>query len=99
MARAVSRHTFVRRARERKSYDSNRGWTENLSLTGRSESGYEFEVDMGEAALVESELALKLNSREVRGIRVSMGNPHYVVFVERVFRELAGRGGRDSTQF
>ncbi len=51
------------------------------SLTGRSESSYEFEVEMGEAALG-AELALKLNTREVRGISVSMGNPHYVVFVE-----------------
>jgi diaminopimelate epimerase len=51
------------------------------SLTGRSESSYEFEVEMGEAALG-AELALKLSTREVRGIGVSMGNPHYVVFVE-----------------
>src|SRR5260370_1162819 len=46
-------------------------------LTGRRESEYEFEVEMGEA-LVEAELALKGG---VRGIPVSMGNPHYVVFV------------------
>jgi len=49
-------------------------------LTGRSESEYEFEVEMGEAA-VGAELALKLGAGEVRGIPVSMGNPHYVVFV------------------
>ena len=49
-------------------------------LTGRNESSYEFEVEMGEAA-VAAELALKLGAREVRGIPVSMGNPHYVVFV------------------
>ncbi len=48
-------------------------------LTGRSESGYEFEVEMGEAA-VGAELAVKLGAKEVRGIPVSMGNPHYVVF-------------------
>ncbi len=48
-------------------------------LTGRSESEYEFEVEMGEAA-VEAELAVKLEAGEVRGIPVSMGNPHYVVF-------------------
>jgi diaminopimelate epimerase len=49
-------------------------------LTGRSESEYEFEIDMGEA-LVGAELAVKLGVGEVRGIPVSMGNPHYVVFV------------------
>ena len=48
-------------------------------LTGRSESEYEFEVEMGEAA-VGAELAVKLDADEVRGIPVSMGNPHYVVF-------------------
>jgi diaminopimelate epimerase len=52
-------------------------------LTGRSESEYEFEVEMGEAA-VGAELAVKVNGREVRGIPVSIGNPHYVVFVSEV---------------
>src|SRR5207302_1335001 len=50
------------------------------ALTARSESEYEFEIEMGEAA-VGKELSLKLGAREVRGIPVSMGNPHYVVFV------------------
>lgn len=49
-------------------------------LTGRSESEYEFEVEMGEAA-VGAELAVQLSEGEARGIPVSMGNPHYVVFV------------------
>jgi diaminopimelate epimerase len=49
-------------------------------LTGRSESSYEFEAAMGEAA-VEAELALKVGASEISGIPVSMGNPHYVVFV------------------
>jgi diaminopimelate epimerase len=50
-------------------------------LTGRSESEYEFETEMGEAA-VGAELAVNLGAGEVRGIQVSMGNPHYVVFVQ-----------------
>jgi diaminopimelate epimerase len=50
------------------------------TLTGRSESDYEFEAEMGEAA-VGAELAIKSGASEVRGIPVSMGNPHYVVFV------------------
>jgi diaminopimelate epimerase len=48
-------------------------------LTACSESEYEFEAEMGEAA-VGAELAVKLHAGEVRGIPVSMGNPHYVVF-------------------
>lgn len=49
-------------------------------LTGRSESEYEFEIEMGEA-VVGREIVLKIGAREMRGIPVSMGNPHYVVFV------------------
>ena len=49
-------------------------------LTGRTESEFEFEIKMGEAT-VGAELALNLGANEARGIPVSMGNPHYVVFV------------------
>ena len=49
-------------------------------LVARHDSEYEFETEMGDA-LVESELALDLPAGTVRGIPVSMGNPHYVVFV------------------
>jgi len=45
-------------------------------LTSHHDSQYEFEIAMGKPR-VERELAVK----EVRGIPVSMGNPHYVVFV------------------
>jgi diaminopimelate epimerase len=50
------------------------------ALTARHESEYEFEIEMGEA-VVEKEQMLALGSGEVRGIPVSLGNPHYVVFV------------------
>ena len=54
-------------------------------LTGRSESEYgeseyEFEVAMGEA-IVGNEERVKLSAGEVRGIPVSMGNPHFVLLV------------------
>lgn len=49
-------------------------------LTSRSDWQYEFEIAMG-SATVEKELALQTSSGEVRGIPVSLGNPHYVVFV------------------
>jgi diaminopimelate epimerase len=52
------------------------------TLTCRSDTQYEFEIAMGEPQ-VEDELLVKLTSRQVRGIRVSMGNPHYVVFVNK----------------
>jgi diaminopimelate epimerase len=49
-------------------------------LTSHNTWEYEFEIAMGSAA-VERELAVKTRAGEVRGIPVSMGNPHYVVFV------------------
>lgn len=51
------------------------------TLISRSEAQYEFEIAMGEPQ-VGNELVVKLASREVRGIPVSMGNPHYVVLVK-----------------
>jgi diaminopimelate epimerase len=50
------------------------------TFISRSDTQYEFEVAMGEPQ-VGSEFPVKLAAREVRGIPVSMGNPHYVVFV------------------
>ena len=50
------------------------------NLIARRDSEYEFETEMGQAT-AEPELALSLGGAEVRGIPVSMGNPHYVVFV------------------
>jgi diaminopimelate epimerase len=50
------------------------------TLTSRSDTQFEFEIAMGEP-LIGDEFPIKLVSREVRGIPVSMGNPHYVIFV------------------
>jgi diaminopimelate epimerase len=51
------------------------------TLTSRSDTQYEFEIAMGEAQ-VGDEFPIKLASHEVRGIPISMGNPHYVIFVK-----------------
>jgi diaminopimelate epimerase len=50
------------------------------TLTSRRDSEYEFEMEMG-GATVHAELSLRIGAREVRGIPVSMGNPHFVTFV------------------
>jgi len=50
------------------------------TLTARSEHQYEFEIAMGEPQ-VGDVFPIKLAFDEIRGIPVSMGNPHYVVFV------------------
>lgn len=49
-------------------------------LIARHDCEYEFEIEMGEA-MVGIELIMQLGSREIRGVSVSMGNPHCVVFV------------------
>ncbi len=51
------------------------------SLTSRNETTFEFEVAMGEPQ-VGDEFPIKVAFGEVRGIPVSMGNPHFVVFVD-----------------
>ncbi|HEX3354840.1 MAG TPA: diaminopimelate epimerase [Terriglobales bacterium] len=51
------------------------------SLISRNEALYQFEIAMGEPQ-VGDEFSIKLAFGEVRGIPVSMGNPHYVVFVQ-----------------
>lgn len=50
------------------------------TLMGRTGNEFEFETDMGEPQ-VGDEFPIKLAFGEVRGIPVSMGNPHFVVFV------------------
>jgi diaminopimelate epimerase len=49
-------------------------------LTSHHDSQYEFEIAMG-APSVDRELSLRVATREIRGIPVFMGNPHYVIFV------------------
>jgi len=51
------------------------------NFISRSDTQYEFEIAMGEPE-VGDEFPIKLAAREVRGIPVSMGNPHYVIFVK-----------------
>lgn len=82
--RCVAAYVCAERGQERITIQTGAG-LKICELTGRSEPEYEFEVEMGEA-VVGAELALKLDEGTVRGIPVSMGNPHYVVFV-REFAE------------
>ena len=51
------------------------------TLVGRNGTEFEFETDMGEPQIGD-EFPIKLAFGEVRGIPVSMGNPHFVVFVK-----------------
>lgn len=55
------------------------------TLTGRRDPEFEFEAEMGKAT-VAPEFALKTSTGDVRGIPVSMGNPHYVILVPEFAR-------------
>jgi diaminopimelate epimerase len=56
------------------------------TLVARSENTAEFETAMG-VPKVESETALTTSFGEVTGIPVSMGNPHFVVFVAEFWQD------------
>lgn len=70
------------------------------TLLARHELEYEFEMEMGPAE-VWPELSIPLSDGTARGIPVSMGNPHYVMFVDEFphdWKALAARV-QDSGQF
>ena len=52
------------------------------TLISHHDAVYEFEIAMG-VPQVGDEFAIKLAFSQVQGIPVSMGNPHYVVFVDQ----------------
>ena len=52
------------------------------TLTSHRENTFEFETAMGEPQIGDP-FAIKLAFGEVHGIPISMGNPHYVVFVDQ----------------
>lgn len=52
-------------------------------LTSHSDNVFEFETGMGEPQIGD-EFLIKVAFGDARGIPVSMGNPHFVVFVEEV---------------
>lgn len=78
--RCIAAYLCAEQAKERIVVQTAAG-LKTCTLISRNEAQYEFEVAMGEPQLG-AELPVKLASREVRGIPVSMGNPHYVVFVQ-----------------
>jgi diaminopimelate epimerase len=79
--RCVAAYVCAEQGKERITIQTGAG-LKTCTLIGRSVGEYEFEVDMGSAA-VGAELTLELGTGEVRGIPVSMGNPHYVMLVPR----------------
>ena len=77
--RCVAAHLCVEQSKEKVTVRTGAG-VKTCMLTSRREMQFEFETAMGEPQ-VGDEFSIKLAFREVRGIPVSMGNPHYVVYV------------------
>ena len=78
--RCVAAYLCAQQAKESFAIRTGAG-VKTCMLTSRNESSYEFETAMGEPQ-VGDEFPVKLAFAEVRGTPVSMGNPHYVVFVK-----------------
>jgi diaminopimelate epimerase len=78
--RCVAAYIYSERGKEKVVIRTGAG-LKVCNLISRNDTQFEFEIAMGEPQ-VGDELGVKLASREVRGMPVSMGNPHYVVFVK-----------------
>jgi len=77
--RCVAAYLCSERAGQRFAIRTGAG-LKHCELLSRNDSRYEFESAMGEAQ-VGGEIVIPVAAGKVRGIPVSMGNPHYVVFV------------------
>lgn len=77
--RCVAAHLCAEQPREKVTIRTGAG-VKTCTLTSRGDTDYEFEIAMGEPQ-VGDEFSIKLAFSEVRGIPVSMGNPHFVVFI------------------
>jgi len=82
--RCVAAYVCSTRGKERVSILTGAG-NKVCSLISRRDSEYEFETEMGKGS-VGPELTLKTSTGEVRGIPVSMGNPHFVILVREFTR-------------
>ena len=78
--RCVAAHIASEQAREKIIVRTGAG-LRTCTLIARNNMSFEFEAPMGEPQIGE-EFSIKLAFREVCGIPVSMGNPHFVVFVD-----------------
>lgn len=78
--RCVAAYLCSEQAKERVVIETGAG-LKTCTLTVHQNSTYEFETAMGEPQVGE-EYSVKLSTGTARGVPVSMGNPHYVVFVQ-----------------
>jgi diaminopimelate epimerase len=67
------------------------------TLVARNGNTLEFEAAMG-APRVDAEMSIATSFGEVKGIPVSIGNPHFVVFVEKFWTDWQARAARCGAQ-
>lgn len=89
--RCVAAYLCAERGKEKITIQTGAGLKTCL-LTSRDGGEYEFEAAMG-PAVVEKELAVTTGTRQVSGIPVSMGNPHYVIFVPEFASDWQSQAG------
>ncbi len=77
--RCVAAYLCAEQGKERFAIQTGAG-LKVCTLTSRNDWEYEFEIEMGQAVL-DNETAVRTGAGEVRGIPVSIGNPHFAVFV------------------
>ena len=78
--RCVAAHLVARTGRQRVAIRTDAG-IKTCTLISRSGVSFEFDAAMGVPQVGEP-FAVKLAARAVTGVPVSMGNPHFVVFVD-----------------
>jgi len=77
--RCVAAYLFSEQQAEKITVQTGAG-LKTCMLTSHGHGEYEFEMDMG-SARVESEFSLDTSCGTTRGIPLSTGNPHFVIFV------------------
>jgi diaminopimelate epimerase len=78
--RCVAAHLVAQNGREKVFIRTGAG-VKTCTLLRRDGTDYEFETNMGEPQVGE-EFSIRLAFHDVGGIPVSMGNPHFVLFVK-----------------
>lgn len=78
--RCVAAYLVDRGGTERPTVRTGAG-IKQCEMVSRNQGRFEFEMEMGRPQ-TGSDFSISISSGEVRGTPVSMGNPHYVVFVK-----------------
>lgn len=78
--RCVAAYLCMKQEREKVVVRTGAG-LKTCTLILRDNHQFEFEIDMGTPQAAKS-FTLQIGPREVNGLPISMGNPHYVMFVE-----------------